>query len=73
MQNKKKPTLHRTTFRLPIPLWREIERRAEYHGVTNNAEVTSMLSYAVSTADQLAQLTKEVAELKAILLDISKK
>lgn len=73
MPAKKKPELQkRTTLRLSLALYEQLEKRRKYNGNTLNGEIVASLQRVVDE-DRFDQLLREIAEVKALIIDTSKK
>jgi hypothetical protein len=73
MPIKKNPEpAKRTTLRLSPALYDHLQKARKYHGNTLNAEIIARLEATVTT-DQFEHLSRELAEIKALLLDGIKK
>jgi hypothetical protein len=73
MPPKNKPELpHRTTLRIPLALYDHLQVTRKYNGNTLNAEILARLEATVK-ADQFDHLSRELAEIKALLFDAIKK
>lgn len=67
-KEKKRDPTKRATWRIPTTLYDHIQQRATYNGNTMNAEVVARLE-ATAEGDRFDQLSREIAEVRALLLD----
>jgi predicted HicB family RNase H-like nuclease len=66
MEISKDQELVKKTLRLPRALNEEIQAAADSHGISLNAEIVERLQ-ASFRADELARLSSEIAEMKALI------